>query len=251
MQVDDLDLKRRYSPYVEQCVVLLKDGDVSAELFVEVLGCLANLSLPEFDFGVLVRRHDLLNFLAQFAVPDAVDDDILLEVVMFIGAPPPPPASDQRVPPVLVIVSRVFAFSAVFMDACSFCGCAPGISGHGAGGTSGSRLLTILLPVAFLPFLSRRQLGQSKLCRDCILHSCPAQCMRRVLLLSDVWLVCTMLLAMHVTRAKSKGQVPPQVTTTVGRIALICMSAPRRRPTSAHVLCCHVTLAVVGIRKLT
>lgn len=85
MQVDDLELKRRYSPYVEKCVLLLKDGDVSAELFVEVLGCLANLSLPEFDFAALVRRHDLLNFLSQFAVPDAVDDDILLEVVMFIG----------------------------------------------------------------------------------------------------------------------------------------------------------------------
>eukprot|EP00892_Ulva_mutabilis_P011239 jgi/Ulvmu1/8488/UM044_0022.1 len=84
-QVDDLDLKRRYSPYVERCVLLLKDSDVSAELFVEVLGCLANLSLPEFDFGALVRRHDLLNFLSQFVEPDAVDDDILLEVVMFIG----------------------------------------------------------------------------------------------------------------------------------------------------------------------
>jgi hypothetical protein len=41
--------------------------DVTAELFVEVLGCLANLYLPEFDFLGLVRKHDLLSFLATYA----------------------------------------------------------------------------------------------------------------------------------------------------------------------------------------
>ena len=58
---------------------------MTAELFVEVLGCLANLYIPEFDFQGLVRKHDLLTFLAQYAQPGAVDDDILLEVVMFVG----------------------------------------------------------------------------------------------------------------------------------------------------------------------
>lgn len=59
--------------------------DITAELFVEVLGCLANLYIPEFDFLGLVRKHDLLTFLATYAQPGAVDDDILLEVVMFVG----------------------------------------------------------------------------------------------------------------------------------------------------------------------
>ena len=86
LQVDSLELKRRYSPYVEQCVMLLKSKDVTADLFVEVLGTLANLCVPEFDFQALAQRHDLLDFLAQFAQPGAVDDDILLEVVMFLGA---------------------------------------------------------------------------------------------------------------------------------------------------------------------
>lgn len=81
-----MELKRRYSPYVEQCVVILKAEDVTADLFVEVLGMLANLTVPEFDFQALVERHDLLNFIAQYAAPGAVDDDILLEVVMFVGA---------------------------------------------------------------------------------------------------------------------------------------------------------------------
>lgn len=85
-QVDKVELKRRFSPYVEQCVVLLKAPDVTPDLFVEVLGTLANLSVPEFDFQALAQRHDLVQFLAQFAAPGAVDDDILLEIVMFMGA---------------------------------------------------------------------------------------------------------------------------------------------------------------------
>jgi hypothetical protein len=83
--VDDLELKRRYSPYVEKCVMILKGEGVTADLFVEVLGMLANLCVPEFDFQALASRHDLLNFLAQFAKPGVVDDDILLEVIMFLG----------------------------------------------------------------------------------------------------------------------------------------------------------------------
>mmetsp|Transcript_6170 Transcript_6170/g.13429 ORF Transcript_6170/g.13429 Transcript_6170/m.13429 type:complete len:806 (-) Transcript_6170:755-3172(-) len=84
-QQENINVKRRFGPYVEQLVQLLKAPDVTAELFVEVLGTLANLCLPEFDFLNLVRRHDLLRFLATYAQPGAVDDDILLEVVMFVG----------------------------------------------------------------------------------------------------------------------------------------------------------------------
>ena len=61
-------------------VTLLKAPDITAELFVEVLGALANLNIPEFDFLGLARKHDMLSFLAQYAQPGAVDDDILLEV---------------------------------------------------------------------------------------------------------------------------------------------------------------------------
>uniref|UniRef100_A0A7S0RCX9 Kinesin-associated protein n=1 Tax=Chlamydomonas leiostraca TaxID=1034604 RepID=A0A7S0RCX9_9CHLO len=84
-QQESLTVKRRFGPYIEQMVQLLKSQDVTAELFVEVLGCLANLYIPEFDFFQLVRKHDLLRFLATYAQPGAVDDDILLEVVMFVG----------------------------------------------------------------------------------------------------------------------------------------------------------------------
>lgn len=49
----------------------LQSPEVTAELFVEVLGCLANLYIPEFDFFQLVRKHDLLHFLATYAQPGA------------------------------------------------------------------------------------------------------------------------------------------------------------------------------------
>lgn len=84
-QTESMNIKRRFGPYVEQMVQLLKAPDITAELFVEVLGTLSNMYIPEFDFLGLVRKHNLLNFLATYAQPGAVDDDILLEVVMFVG----------------------------------------------------------------------------------------------------------------------------------------------------------------------
>lgn len=56
--------------------ILVQAPDVTAELFVEVLGCLANLYIPEFDFFGLVRKHDLLQFLAQYAQPGAGETDV-------------------------------------------------------------------------------------------------------------------------------------------------------------------------------
>jgi len=84
-QTDSPSIKRRFGPYIEQMVTLLKAPDITAELFVEVLGALANLYIPEFDFLGLARKHNLLEFLARYSQPGAVDDDILLEVVMFVG----------------------------------------------------------------------------------------------------------------------------------------------------------------------
>lgn len=66
-QVDSPAIKRRFGPYIEQMVTLLKAPDITAELFVEVLGSLANLYIPEFDFLGLARKHDLLSFLATYS----------------------------------------------------------------------------------------------------------------------------------------------------------------------------------------
>ncbi len=50
-----------------------------------MLGTLANLNIPEFNFMGLIEKHDLLNFISDFAQPGVVDDDILLEVVIFVA----------------------------------------------------------------------------------------------------------------------------------------------------------------------
>lgn len=43
-------LKQRFLPYIEPMLQLLQAPNVTAELFVEVLGCLANLYIPDFDY---------------------------------------------------------------------------------------------------------------------------------------------------------------------------------------------------------
>ena len=50
-----------------------------------MLGTLANLNIPEFNFMALIEKHDLLNFINQFAQPGVVEDDILLEIVIFVA----------------------------------------------------------------------------------------------------------------------------------------------------------------------
>lgn len=44
------------------CGVMQADN-IDSDVFVEVLGCLANLTVPGFDWLPVIARHDLLNFL--------------------------------------------------------------------------------------------------------------------------------------------------------------------------------------------
>lgn len=66
------------------------------ELLVEILGILANLSIPDFDFTKLAQTYDLLTFCINILSPAsrhkeyndedvAEDDDILLEVITLLG----------------------------------------------------------------------------------------------------------------------------------------------------------------------
>lgn len=89
--------------------------EITAELFVEVLGTLANLHIPEFDFLGLVRKHKLLEFVAKYAQPGAVDDDILLEVVMFVGV-----LCNEGTAPMLVDSGLVSAVTGCASKVCAF-----------------------------------------------------------------------------------------------------------------------------------
>mmetsp|Transcript_18844 Transcript_18844/g.45016 ORF Transcript_18844/g.45016 Transcript_18844/m.45016 type:complete len:791 (+) Transcript_18844:200-2572(+) len=81
----EVDIKRMFAKYMEPLVQLLKAPGTSVDLFVEVLGTLANLNIPEFNFDELIEKHELLNFIAEAAQQGVVDDDILLEIVIFVA----------------------------------------------------------------------------------------------------------------------------------------------------------------------
>lgn len=55
------------------------------DLFLEVLGCLANLDIPAFDYAALLAATGLHDVLARHAAAAATPDDVLLEVVMATG----------------------------------------------------------------------------------------------------------------------------------------------------------------------
>ncbi|KAK9829765.1 hypothetical protein WJX72_007765 [[Myrmecia] bisecta] len=84
-QHDDSALRSRMGPCIDEFVTLMKRPNLAPELFVEVLGCLANLAIPGFDYLEVIQKHDLLTFLLVHTQVDAVEDDILLEAVMFTG----------------------------------------------------------------------------------------------------------------------------------------------------------------------
>eukprot|EP00232_Nephroselmis_pyriformis_P016886 CAMPEP_0182884136 /NCGR_PEP_ID=MMETSP0034_2-20130328/18803_1 /TAXON_ID=156128 /ORGANISM="Nephroselmis pyriformis, Strain CCMP717" /LENGTH=702 /DNA_ID=CAMNT_0025017309 /DNA_START=48 /DNA_END=2152 /DNA_ORIENTATION=+ len=81
----DLEIKRKFKPYILPMVRIIRAEDTSSDLLVEVMGCIGNLNIPEFDFLKLVREHQLLDFLAMHLQPGVVEDDIMLEVVIMVG----------------------------------------------------------------------------------------------------------------------------------------------------------------------
>ena len=85
-QQDSLKIKLKFKDFIPELVRLLKAEDTSTEVLVEVLGTLGNLAIPQFDYGELVERHGLMEFLGMLLQPGVTDDDVLLEAVIFVGA---------------------------------------------------------------------------------------------------------------------------------------------------------------------
>ena len=55
------------------------------DFLVEVLGTLANLAVPKYNWSAVIQEHELLDFLAKHLVPGYSEDDIVLEVIILIG----------------------------------------------------------------------------------------------------------------------------------------------------------------------
>uniref|UniRef100_A0A1A8QVD0 Kinesin-associated protein 3b n=1 Tax=Nothobranchius pienaari TaxID=704102 RepID=A0A1A8QVD0_9TELE len=68
-------------------------GDLAAEIravegevwILECLGTLANLTIPDLDWELLLKEYNLVPFLKDNLKPDSAEDDLILEVVIMIG----------------------------------------------------------------------------------------------------------------------------------------------------------------------
>ncbi|XP_038570903.1 kinesin-associated protein 3a isoform X1 [Micropterus salmoides] len=61
-------------------------SEVEAEEFViECLGTLANLTLPDLDWALVLKEYNLVPYLKDRLKPGSAEDDLILEVVIMIG----------------------------------------------------------------------------------------------------------------------------------------------------------------------
>lgn len=60
-------------------------GGESDEFVLECVGVLGNLSLPDLDYCQLLTKHNLIDWIKDSLQPDAVEDDLALEVVVLLG----------------------------------------------------------------------------------------------------------------------------------------------------------------------
>ena len=58
---------------------------ISDEFVLECVGVLGNLSLPDLDYSQILTKFNLLNWIMNQLQPDAVADDLALEVVILLG----------------------------------------------------------------------------------------------------------------------------------------------------------------------
>ncbi|XP_037120611.1 kinesin-associated protein 3a [Syngnathus acus] len=59
--------------------------DKSEEYVIECLGTLANLTIPDLDWALVLKEYNLVPYLKDRLKPGAAEDDLILEVVILIG----------------------------------------------------------------------------------------------------------------------------------------------------------------------
>ncbi len=94
-------------------MVLLIKSEQNLELMVEILGIVANLTIPDFDYEKLVKTYNLVDFLSRrfnFSIQKSKysndehsaggieeDDDVLLQSIILFGTI----ANDEAVVPLV------------------------------------------------------------------------------------------------------------------------------------------------------
>ncbi|XP_053170954.1 kinesin-associated protein 3-like, partial [Scomber japonicus] len=59
--------------------------DESEEFVIECLGTLANLTIPDLDWALVLQDYKLVPYLKNRLKPGSAEDDLILEVVIMIG----------------------------------------------------------------------------------------------------------------------------------------------------------------------
>ncbi|KAG7248359.1 hypothetical protein CRUP_037869, partial [Coryphaenoides rupestris] len=57
----------------------------SEEFVIECLGTLANLTIPDLDWELVLKEYNLVPYLKDRLKPGSAEDDLILEVVIMIG----------------------------------------------------------------------------------------------------------------------------------------------------------------------
>ncbi|XP_022085406.1 kinesin-associated protein 3-like [Acanthaster planci] len=80
----DGQTKEQFIEYISDIASIVKNSD-DEELVVEALGILANLTIPDLDYELILKEYKLVPWITQKLEPRAAEDDLVLEVVMLVG----------------------------------------------------------------------------------------------------------------------------------------------------------------------
>ncbi|XP_068216893.1 kinesin-associated protein 3 isoform X3 [Palaemon carinicauda] len=86
-----------FTDFVGDLCEVVSSGS-SDEFVLECVGVLGNLSFPDLDYCQLLSKYNLINWIKDSLQPDAVEDDLALEVVVLLGTI----ASDQSAAELIV-----------------------------------------------------------------------------------------------------------------------------------------------------
>uniref|UniRef100_A0A3B3RUF3 Kinesin associated protein 3 n=1 Tax=Paramormyrops kingsleyae TaxID=1676925 RepID=A0A3B3RUF3_9TELE len=76
--------KQLFLDYVGDLAAQIGPGE-EEEFVIECLGTLANLTIPDLDWELVLREYDLVPYLKEHLKPGSTEDDLILDVVILLG----------------------------------------------------------------------------------------------------------------------------------------------------------------------
>ncbi|KAM9720043.1 kinesin-associated protein 3-like [Menidia menidia] len=77
--------KALFIDYVGDLAAEVRAGGEEEEWVLECLGTLANLTIPDLDWELVLKEYNLVPYLKDRLRPGSAEDDLILEVVIMIG----------------------------------------------------------------------------------------------------------------------------------------------------------------------